>query len=68
VVDSNLKELKAKKASAAEQASEKKFRDGLHKQIAAIKKKASLLGKKTTKASLNELVKLNKAQAKFNVA
>jgi len=38
----------------------------LNKQIAAIKKKASLLGKKTTKASLNQLVKLNQSQAKFN--
>jgi len=61
-----LKELKSKKASAADQAAEKKFRGGLNKQIANIKKKASILGKKTNKASLNELVKLNKSEAKFN--
>jgi hypothetical protein len=66
VVDSNLKELKTKKASAAEQASEKKFRAGLNKQIINIKKKASILSKKTNKASLNELIKLNKSETKFN--
>jgi len=66
VVDANLKELKAKKASASEQASEKKFRAGLNKQIAAIKQKASILGKKTSKASLSQLLKLSQSQSKFN--
>jgi len=65
-VDSNLKEMKTKKASAADQASEKKFRSGLSKQIANIKKKSTILGKKTNKASLKELVQMNKSEAKFN--
>jgi len=66
VVDANLRELQAKKAPAAEQAREKKFRDGLNKQIASIKQKANLLAGKSNKASLTQLVKLNKSQAKFN--
>jgi len=66
VVDSNLKDLKSKKASVADQASEKKFRDGLNKQILNIKKKANILAKKTSKSSFSELIKLNKSQSKFN--
>jgi len=65
-VDANLKDLKTQKASAADQAAEKKFRAGLNKQIASLQKKASLLGKKIDKKSIAELIKIIKSESKFN--
>jgi len=62
-VDANIKGLKG-----ADLASEKKFRSGLNKQIAQTRRKATLLSKKTTKASLAELKKINQSQAKFNAS
>jgi len=34
--------------------------------VSQVKRKANLLSKKTNKAALNELVKINKSQTKFN--
>jgi len=61
IVDANLKTLKG-----ADQAKEKKFRANLNKQAQNVRKAAALLSKKTTKAQLQELVKLTRSQAKFN--
>jgi len=34
--------------------------------VSQVKRKANLLSQKTSKAALNELVKINKSQAKFD--